>query len=114
MRIPPNRVVAFAGPYIAFAASAVAAWLIAKVNVLGIPGLDQQNVATWIAGGLTALIVAGLHALGGWGWLKGHHIELAADSVEPGDNDALAQFPVATGQIPHDEGDSGKPDPAAA
>lgn len=81
MRIPTNRIVAFIGPAIAFASSTVAAWLIAKVNVLGLPGLDQANVATWIAAGLTAALVAGLHALGGWKWLKGHHIELAAADV---------------------------------
>ena len=85
MKIPLNRVVAFAGPYISLLAAAIAAWLIAKLNVLGIPGLDEQNLATWIAAGLTALLTAGLSWLGQSKWLKGHHIEIQARS-----NDVVA------------------------
>lgn len=76
MKIPLNRVVAFFGPYISVLAGAVAAWLVAKLNVLGIPGLDEANLATWISGALVASLTAGLSWLGQSKWLKGHHIEL--------------------------------------
>lgn len=76
MNIPLNRIVAFAGPYISVISGALAAWLVAKLNVLAIPGLDQANLATWIAGAITALLTAGLTWLGHSKWLKGHHIQL--------------------------------------
>lgn len=95
MNIPINRVVAFAGPAIAAISTAVAAFLVAKVNVLGIPGLDQANTATYLAAGITAALVAGLHALGGLAWFKGHHILLTQTAPEgPGDTDALPRVPV--------------------
>lgn len=81
MRIPLNRVVAFAGPYVSVIAGGIAAWLVARANVLGIPGLDEANTATWIAGALTALLTAGLSWLGHSTWLRGHHIMLAADGA---------------------------------
>lgn len=82
MKIPANRVIAFLGPTIAAISTAVAAYLVAKVNVLGIPGLDQANVQTYVAGGLTAALVAGLHALGGLSWFKGQHIILEGEARE--------------------------------
>lgn len=72
--LPLNRVVAFVGPLITLIAGGIAAFLVAQVNILGIPGLDKSNVATWIAAALTFLVTAGLHALGGMAWFKGHHI----------------------------------------
>jgi len=78
--IPINRVVAFLGPWIALVSTAITTWLIAHVNILGIPGIDHANTATYVAGALTALITAGLQALGGWAWLKGHHIQLQGDA----------------------------------
>lgn len=83
-KIPVNRVIAFLGPPIAAISAAASAWLVAKVNILSIPGLDKANVATYVAGGLTALIVAGLHALGGLAWFKGHHILLQGATITPG------------------------------
>jgi len=80
MQIPINRVVAFLGPWITLVSTAITTWLVAHVNVLGIPGLDHANTATYIAGALTALITAGLQALGGWAWLKGHHLEIVGDA----------------------------------
>ena len=77
--MPINRIIAFFGPVVATISSALAAFLIAKVNILGIPGLDQANVATYIAAGLTAAIVACLHALGGLAWFKGHHLLIQAN-----------------------------------
>jgi hypothetical protein len=80
VRIPLNRVVAFVGPYISIVAGGVAAWLASKLNVLGLPGLDQQNLATYVAAGLTFALTAGLTWLGHQKWLTGHHIVLAAEA----------------------------------
>lgn len=77
MTIPFNRVVAFVAPFITLISASVAAWLVAKVDVLGLPHMDQGNTQTYIAAGLTFAVTAGLHALGSWQWLKGHHIQLA-------------------------------------
>lgn len=76
-----NRVVAFLGPYISVVAGGIAAWLVARVNVGGIPGLDKANLATEIAAGLTFLLTAGLSWLGHSKWLKGHHIVLQGDAA---------------------------------
>ena len=95
MVIPINRVVAFLGPWIALVSTAITTWLIAHVNVLGIPGLDHANTATYVAGALTALVTAGLQALGGWAWLKGHHIQLQGDAAVAAA--ALAPVPYQAG-----------------
>lgn len=79
MRIPINRVVAFIGPYVSVAAGGVAAWLAARVNLAGVPGLDQHNLATEIAAGITFVVTSALVWLGHSKWLKGHHIVLQAD-----------------------------------
>jgi hypothetical protein len=76
---PANRIVAFAGPYISVVAGGIAAWLVSKVNVAGIEGLDKNNLQTTIAGGLAWLLVAGLSWAGHSKWLAGHHIQLEAD-----------------------------------
>jgi hypothetical protein len=81
VKIPLNRVVAFAGPYVSLIAGGVAAWLVAKANVLGVPGLDQANTATWIAGALTLALTAVLSQVGQSSWLKGHHIELEGTAL---------------------------------
>lgn len=91
LKIPLNRVVAFAGPYIAVTAGGVAAWLAAKVNVAGIPGLDQQNLATELAAGGTFLLTSALTWLGHSKWLTGHHVEMQADAAIT----AAALAPVA-------------------
>jgi hypothetical protein len=75
--IPINRIVAWLGPTIAIIASALAAWLVAKVNILGLAGLNKSNLQTYITAGVTFGVAAGLHALGGLSWLRGHHIQLA-------------------------------------
>src|SRR4051812_40716407 len=75
-----DRVVAFLTPVLGTVASIVAAWLVAHVNVAGIPGLDQGNVATWVSGALAALVTAGLVALAHTKWIKGRHIILAEEA----------------------------------
>lgn len=81
MRIPLNRAVAFFGPVISLVSGAAAAWLVAKVNILGIPGLglDENELGSEIAGALTLTLTAALLHLGQSAWLRGHHIELAND-----------------------------------
>jgi hypothetical protein len=81
VKLPLNRFVAFVKPYLNLLAGLIAAWLVAKVNVLGVPGLDEENVATWIAGGLAALLTAGLTQLGDLKWLKGHHIQMETEAA---------------------------------
>jgi hypothetical protein len=80
MQIPLNRVVAFAGPYFSLIAGAIVAWLAARVNIAGIPGLDQQNLQTAIAGGLAFLLTSGLTWAGQQKWLTGHHVEILAQA----------------------------------
>lgn len=77
MKIPLNRWIAFAGPYIATASGFIAAWLVAKANLLGIKGLDQANIATQVSGALAFLVTSGLTWAGHSKWLKGHQIMLA-------------------------------------
>ena len=81
MPIPLNRLVAFAGPYISILSGIVATWLIAKANALGIPGLDQDDLAQQVAAALTFTLVAVLTWLGSAQWLKGHHVQLAGDAA---------------------------------
>jgi hypothetical protein len=80
MTIPLNRIVAFAGPYMSAIAGGIASWLVARVNVAGLPGLDQNNLKTGIAGALTWLLVAGLTWAGHSKWLTGHQIQMDADA----------------------------------
>lgn len=139
MTIPLNRVVAFAGPYLSLLAGGVAAWLIAKANVLGIPGLGTHHdeLATGIAAGLTLLLTSGLSHLGQMKWLQGVHVDmlataqtqaalLAAPSVPPqlppGINDAVdagraVEVSVSGPEpgeddLPDDETEFGSPPPA--
>lgn len=99
--MPLNRFIAFVKPYINLAAGAVAAFLVAKANVLGIPGLDEQNTATWVAGALVWLLTQGATQLGDLKWLRGHHIELAAAAQT-----AVAAATAATDH-PNTDGDDG-------
>ena len=83
MKLPLNRVVAFFGPYIAIVAGGVAAWAVAKANVIGIPGLGehQNELATGLAAGATWALTAGLSWLGQSKWLKGVHISMQSEAV---------------------------------
>jgi hypothetical protein len=80
LNLTPNRVLAWFGPYIAAASGTAAAWLFAKLNVLGIPGLDENNLKTGIAAALTWLVVTGVTWAGHSKWLSGHHVEMAANA----------------------------------
>ena len=94
--IPANRIVAFAGPYFSAAAGGIASWLVTKVNIAGLPGLDQNNVRTAIAGGFTWLLVSGLTWAGHSKWLTGHHIQMEADARTTAAAIAVAATPATT------------------
>jgi ABC-type Co2+ transport system permease subunit len=80
--MPLNRFITFVKPYINLAAGAIAAWLIAKANVLGIPGLGEHGnelqigIAAALAWGVTQLATQ----MGDLKWLKGHHLALIAEA----------------------------------
>lgn len=80
LRLPFNRFITFVKPWINLLAGALAALLVAKANVLGIPGLDQENTATWIAAGLVWVLTTGVTQLADLKWVQGHHISIAADA----------------------------------
>jgi hypothetical protein len=80
--MPLNRFITFIKPYINLAAGAIAAWLIAKANVLGIPGLGEHGnelqigIAAALAWGVTQLATQ----MGDLKWLKGHHLALIGEA----------------------------------
>lgn len=78
--LPLNRIVAFAGPYIAIASGAVADWLLVHVHLLALFHTTHTAIASWLTQatvfGLTALLVW----LGQQKWLTGW-IELGAAGV---------------------------------
>ena len=80
MTIPFNRLVAFTGPYISILAGVLATWLLAKLNALGIAGLDEGELAQQIAAALTFTLAATVSWMGQSQWLKGHQVQLAGDA----------------------------------
>jgi hypothetical protein len=96
MTIPLNRLVAFVGPYVSVVAGGIASWLVAKVNVVGIAGLSQDNLKTTIAGGITWLVVAAVTWAGHSKWLTGHQIQLEADARVSAAAMTVAAAPATT------------------
>jgi len=80
--MPLNRFITFVKPYLNLIAGAIVAYIVAKANVLGIPGLGdhgselQTSIAAALAWGLTQLVTQ----LGDQKWLKGHHLSLMGDA----------------------------------
>ena len=80
--MPLNRFITFIKPYINLLAGAIAAFLVAKANVLGIPGLGehgnelQTGIAAALAWGVTQLATQ----VGDLKWLKGHHLTIIGDA----------------------------------
>lgn len=97
MSIPLNRVVAFVGPYISVVAGGIAAYLVAVVDVIGLPGLNQANLTTWLAGAITFVVTAALSWLGHSKWLTGHHIVLQTELTKALDKlGSLSLLPALT------------------
>lgn len=80
--MPLNRIITFIKPYLNLIAAAISAWLIAKANVLGIPGLGEHGdeLTTAIAAGLAFIATEVATQLGDQKWLKGHHLSMTADA----------------------------------
>lgn len=80
--MPLNRFITFIKPYLNLLAAAISAWLIAKANVLDIPGLGEHGdeLTTAIAAGLAFVVTELATQLGDTKWLKGHHLSLAGDA----------------------------------
>lgn len=78
LKIPGNRVVAFVGPYIAVGAGGAVAFVVAKLNAIGFPGLGehQHELATGLTAAGLWLLTSALAWAGHSKWLTGHHIEL--------------------------------------
>jgi hypothetical protein len=80
--MPLNRFITFVKPYVNLLAGAIAAWLIAKANVLGIAGLGEHGnelqvaIAAALAWGVTQLATQ----LGDLKWLKGHHLTMIGEA----------------------------------
>jgi hypothetical protein len=98
--MPLNRFITFIKPYINLAAGAIAAWLIAKANVLGIPGLGEHGnelqigIAAALAWGVTQLVTQ----MGDLKWIKGHHLALIGEAeVRAAAVQAAASAPPAVG-----------------
>jgi hypothetical protein len=102
MSLPLNRVIAFAGPYISVFAGGVATWIVAKMNVIGVAGLDQDNLSEQIASGLTFTLTAGLAWLGHAQWLKGHHVQMAGDAAVQAAALAVQQHEPRAMEVPPD------------
>lgn len=70
-KFPINRVVAFAGPYVAILSGAVADWLLVHVHLLDL----FHTTSTQVAGAITQLVVFALTSLLVWlgqhKWLDG-------------------------------------------
>src|ERR1044072_8372976 len=81
MPIPLNRLVAFAGPYVSIVAATIATWLVAKLNALGIPGIDGDELAQQVGAALTFTLVSALTWLGQSQWLNGHHVQMQGDAA---------------------------------
>lgn len=102
LTMPLNRFITFVKPYINLLAGAIAAFLIAKANVLGIPGLgehgDELTIA--IAGALAWLVTQGAAQLGDLKWLKGHQLQLAGDAQVQAALMTAQPPPAASGTAP--------------
>jgi hypothetical protein len=80
--MPFNRFITFIKPYINLTAGAIAAWLVAKANVLAIPGLGEHGneLQIGIAAALTWGVTQLATQMGDLKWLKGHHLAIAGDA----------------------------------
>jgi hypothetical protein len=119
-QMPLNRFITFVKPYLNLLAGAIAAWLVAKANVLGIPGLGEHGdelqigIAAVLAWGVTQLATQ----VGDLKWLKGHHLSMIGDAevraaaLQAGTVAAPSEaFVPIEGELPDDEEEFAAPPP---
>ena len=70
-KFPINRVVAFAGPYIALLSGAVVDWLFVHLNFLADWHTNNSSITTWLTQALVFGLTALLVWLGQQQWLRG-------------------------------------------
>ena len=118
--MPLNRFITFVKPYLNLLAGAITAWLIAKANVLGIPGLGEHGdqlqigIAAALAWGVTQLVTQ----IGDLKWLKGHHllmigeaeVQAAAQQAQAAAAPSAACVPIEE-DLPDDEEELTAPPP---
>lgn len=102
---PLNRIIAFVGPYVSLASGAAVSWLFVHAHFLALFHLNSTGLATSITQGAILALTAGLTWLGQQQWLKGHHIEVAAQAQAAALRNPVFTTPVADpSTIPPDEG----------
>lgn len=111
-KFPLNRVIAFAGPYIAIASGAVADWLIVHVHLLAL----FHTTKTQVAGAITQIAVFGLTSILVWlgqqKWLTGWQqweSKIAGDVFNGPDT---AADPASMGEYDIEDFDPGDYEPA--
>jgi apolipoprotein N-acyltransferase len=70
-KLPLNRIVAFAGPYIALASGAIVDWLFVHLHFLANWHTNQSSITTWLTQALVFGLTSLLVWLGQQSWLKG-------------------------------------------
>lgn len=70
-KLPVNRIVAFAGPYIAILSGAVADWLIVHVHLFSLFHTTSSSITKWLTQALVFALTAGLVWAGQQKWLTG-------------------------------------------
>jgi hypothetical protein len=70
-KLPVNRIVAFAGPYIAVVSGALADWLLVHVHFLGIFHTTKTSIASMLTQGLVFALTSILVWAGHHKWLTG-------------------------------------------
>ena len=97
-KFPLNRIVAFAGPYIALASGAIVDWLFVHLHFLANFHTNNSSITTW----LTQAIVFGLTSILVWAgqqkWLQGWIAweSKVMDSIIATPAPAPAQLPAKT------------------
>jgi hypothetical protein len=71
MKLPINRIVAFAGPYISILSGALADWLIVHVHFLSLFHTSTSSITSWLTQGLVFGLTAILVWAGQQKWLSG-------------------------------------------
>jgi hypothetical protein len=70
-KFPINRIVAFAGPYIAILSGVIANWLLVHLHFLSSFHTQSSSITKWLTQALVFGFTAGLTWLGHQKWLTG-------------------------------------------